>query len=75
MKKLVLGGACAVSGILLIVLMEAAVHLPALAWLDSLTPTDLVRQLPILCGGAVVYAAGSLLAYRTAAARFERVDL
>ena len=56
-------------------LMEAAVHLPALAWLDSLAPAELIRQLPILCGGAVVYAAGSLLAYRTAAARFERVDL
>ena len=61
--------------LLLIVLMEAAVHLPALAWLDSLAPAELIRQLPILCGGAVVYAAGSLLAYRTAAARFERVDL
>ena len=61
--------------LLLIVLMEAAVHLPALAWLDSLAPADLIRQLPILCGGAVVYAAGSLLAYRPAAARFERVDL
>lgn len=44
-------------------------------WLDSIAPDALVRQLPILIGGILVYAAGMVLTYRVSAARFEKVDL
>lgn len=55
--------------------MECLVHLPAFAWLDSLQPGDLVRQLPLLGAGILVYIAGNLLAFRTASRAFERADL
>jgi len=55
--------------------MEVIVHFPGFAWLDSVAPADLVRQLPILAAGIAVYAAGARVAYAVAARRFERVDL
>lgn len=60
---------------LCIVAMEALAHVPALAWLDGVEPADLVRQLPLLLVGAAVYGVGMVCTYRTAARRFEGVDL
>lgn len=57
------------------VVMEVIVHFPQFAWLDSVAPGDLVKQLPILLVGMVVYGMGVWLAYAVAARRFERVDL
>lgn len=58
-----------------IVLMEALVHFPGLAWLDGTGREDLIRQLPILLAGAAVYAAANLLALRVGERRFLQVDL
>ena len=55
--------------------METAVHVPGLAWLDGLAPELLLRQLPVLLAGAVVYGATWYLAYTVSVRRFERVDL
>lgn len=60
---------------LAVVAMEVVVHLPGLAWLDSIAPAALARQLPILAAGGLVYVAGLLFAYRVSAKRFEAVDL
>lgn len=60
---------------LLILCMEAAVHLPALAWLDGLSLSDQLRQLPILVIGVAFYVASTALTYRIAARNFSRVDL
>lgn len=60
---------------LAVIAMEVLVHFPAFAWLDSIAPADMRRQLPILAVGALLYAAGMCLAYRIAAKRFEQVDL
>lgn len=60
---------------LLVVAMEAAAHIPSLAWLDSVAPADLLRQLPLLLIGAVVYAAAIIAAYHSSARSFESVDL
>jgi hypothetical protein len=61
----------------LIVLFEALDHvLPYMKTVcESCAPADLVRQLPVLFGGLVVYAALTLLACRRSEAEFERVDL
>ena len=61
--------------LLLMIIAEAAVHFPALSWLDSAEPAYLARQLPILAAGTVCYAAGLPLAYRIAAKRMERAPL
>lgn len=61
--------------LLLMVATEAAVHFPALAWLDSYAPEDLLRQTPILLAGILCYIVLLLLAYRISVKRFERVDL
>ena len=58
-----------------IVVMEAAVHFPGLGWLDGLDGASLMRQVPVLLAGIVIYAIANFLAYRIAAKRFERVDL
>lgn len=42
---------------------------------ESYASADLVRQLPVLLGGMAVYALEVWLAYRSSAARFEKVDL
>ena len=55
--------------------MECLVHLPSFAWLDGIQPGDLVRQLPLLAAGILVYIAGNLLAYRTASRAFAHADL
>lgn len=61
--------------VLMILAMEAAVHFPGLGWLDGLDRESLLRQLPVLGAGVLVYVGGTALAYRIGAARFERVDL
>lgn len=65
----------ALPAVLLIALMEVSAHIPSLAWLDGLDTASLIRQLPILAAGVIVYPASMLLACRTAQRRFERVDL
>ena len=55
--------------------MEAAVHFPGMGWLDSVAGPDLVRQIPILVLGVLVYIASNLLACRLGERNFSRVDL
>ena len=55
--------------------MEALVHFPGMAWLDGVDSASLVRQLPVLAGGAAVYVLCCVLACRVGVRRFERVDL
>ena len=42
---------------------------------DSYTPEDQLRQLPILLGGAVVFALLTIRSYRLSVSRFEKADL
>ena len=58
-----------------IVVMEASVHIPRLAWLDGLDKASLLRQIPVLLAGAVIYAGCNLVACKVAQRRFVRVDL
>lgn len=60
---------------LCMIAVEVLVHVPGLAWLDSVAGADLVKQLPILAAGMVIYAAGIGLAFNVGVKRFERVDL
>lgn len=60
---------------LLAVAAEISVHLPSLAWLDSFSPGQLFRQLPLLLAGILCYCLGMMLAYRISAKRFEQVNL
>ncbi|MDI9440981.1 MAG: ABC-2 transporter permease [Bacillota bacterium] len=60
---------------IVITLMEVAAHLPSLAWLDSVEPAMLVKQLPILLLGLGVYPLAMLAAYRISARRFTAVNL
>lgn len=58
-----------------IVVMEVLVHLPGLNWLDSIEPAVMMRQLPILISGILLYGLGILAAYHISARRFAAVDL
>lgn len=58
-----------------VIAMEASVHFPGLGWLDGLDGPSLLRQVPILLAGIVVYAAANAAAYRLSVRRFARVDL
>lgn len=60
---------------LVVLVMEVIVHFPRFAWLDSVESSELVRQLPILLIGIVVYIFTNFLAYKVSVKRFERVDL
>ena len=65
----------AIPMVLLMVAIEAAAHIPALAWMDSCQPKHLLTQLPILIVGIVCYGIFILFAYRISANLFEKVDL
>ena len=65
----------AVPMLMLMAAAEGAVHFPALAWLDSYTPQDLLKQTPILFMGILCYLILLSLAYRISVKRFEKVDL
>ena len=59
----------------LMIMVEAAAHIPALAWLDSYQPKCLLMQLPILALGIICYVVFLSLAYRISVNRFNKVDL
>lgn len=71
-KSFILG---AIPMALLMVAIEAAAYIPAFSWMDSCKQEDLIKQMPILAIGLVCYGVIVTLAYRTAAKRFEKVDL
>jgi hypothetical protein len=48
---------------------------PVSAFLDTLNPAAMLRQLPILFAGILIWVVVTFLAYRRAAANFEKVDL
>ncbi|WP_312815116.1 ABC-2 transporter permease [Sedimentibacter sp.] len=58
-----------------VIIMEVIVHFPEFKWLDSVAPIIMLRQLPILVVGIIVYIIGMLIAYRVSAKRFDQVDL
>lgn len=58
-----------------VLVMEVIVHIPGFTWLDRLDADVMVRQLPILIAGAVVYIVLMMIAYKVSAKRFEQVDL
>lgn len=61
--------------VLLILMVEAMPHIPALTWLDSYQPKHLLMQLPILAVAIICYAALLLFTYRISVKRFDKVDL
>ena len=64
-----------IPALLVMIIAEALVHFPGLEWLDSVAPDVMVRQLPILVVGVIVYVLANILAYRIASSRFLKVDL
>jgi hypothetical protein len=60
---------------LAVLLMEVIVHFPGFVWLDRVEPSFLVRQLPILFVGIVIYIVSIFAAFKVSVRRFERVDL
>lgn len=58
-----------------VIIMEVIVHFPRFEWLDSVLPAIMLRQLPILAVGIIVYITGMMFAYQVSAKRFEQVDL
>ncbi|HHV28056.1 ABC-2 transporter permease [Acetivibrio mesophilus] len=58
-----------------VIIMEVLVHIPKFQWLDSVEPAIMLKQLPILIVGIIVYILSMLVAYRVSANRFQQVDL
>ena len=61
--------------ILFMAAVEILVHFPIFYWMDSTSPEDLLRQLPILFLGLILYVVSMAASYRIAAHRFEKVNL
>lgn len=60
---------------LIAIFAEGIVHIPQLAWLDSVEASDLFRQLPILLLGVIIYGLANMLAYKKSVKRFAKVNL
>lgn len=60
---------------LVIIVCEASVHFPGMAWLEDCTAAGQIRLLLLLLIAAAIYGAGLYLTYRKAAQNYERVDL
>ncbi|MBU5333464.1 ABC-2 transporter permease [Anaerocolumna aminovalerica] len=58
-----------------VIIMEVLVHFPGFKWLDSVAPDMMLRQLPILAVGIIVYSIGMITAYQVSVKRFEQVNL
>lgn len=58
-----------------VIIMEVLVHIPRFQWLDSVEPNIMLKQVPILVTGILIYIISMLLTYRVSANRFEQVDL
>ena len=58
-----------------VIIMEVIVHFPKFKWLDSLEPDIMIKQIPILVIGKLIYIFSILVAYRVSANRFQQVDL
>lgn len=61
--------------VLLMIVVEAVAHIPALTWMDSYQPEHLLMQLPILVGGILCYVVFLWAAYHISVKYFEKVDL
>ena len=60
---------------LVMMVLEALPHIPALTWLDDLDAATQVRLLPALIASVLIYAGGMALTFRASARRYEKVDL
>lgn len=65
----------AIPMLLMMVIVEGAVRIPQLAWLDIYTLPDLMRQIPVLLIAILCYGCFVTLAYKISVKRFEHVDL
>ena len=61
--------------LVLIVAVEILAHVPALAWIDSVEPADLLRQAPILAAGGAVWLLGWAVTIPAASSCFRRAHL
>lgn len=59
----------------LMIMVETIAHIPALVWMDSCQPENLLMQLPILVVGIICYGVLINLAYQISVRRYEKVDL
>lgn len=60
---------------LAVIVCEASVHFPGMAWLEDCTAAGQIRLLPLLLIAAAIYGAGLYFAYQKAAQNYEKVDL
>ena len=60
---------------LVMMVLEALPHFPALTWLDDMVAAIQVRLLPALIASVLIYAGGMALTFRASARRYEKVDL
>ena len=60
---------------LVMIVLEALVHFPGMAWLEDCTAAGQLRLLPLMACAAVIYGAGLWIAYGKAAQNYEKVDL
>ena len=60
---------------LLMLVLEALPHIPALSWLDDMDAATQLRLIPMLAVSILVYIVGMLLTFRMSAAAYEKVDM
>lgn len=60
---------------LVAMIVEVAVHFPALTWLDSVTFAGQMKQLPILIVGILIYIVAMWATYGISARKFSQVNL
>ena len=60
---------------LLMACTEGIIYVPHLSWLDSSDPESLLRQLPVLGAGILIYVVSVFSAYHIAVKRYENVNL
>lgn len=64
-----------IPAMIIVVIMEILTYVTATQWVDSMEPEMMIKQVPILVVGAIIYIAFTFLACNIASKRFERVDL
>lgn len=54
--------------------MEVLIHIPKFQWLDSVEFSIMLKQLPILAVGIIIYISSMWIAYKVSANRFQKYD-
>ncbi len=64
-----------VAAFIIVGIGEALHHFPGIGWVNAVSGSDVLRQIPVLAAGVVIYVSATLLSMKKSQERFEKIDI